>query len=88
MNWRVKPEPKEGDLRLRKGFLFRPMTIAKRAKWLERASWVELYQRTAYGLDWQPISWREVREEPTDGKGFWCKVYQRFFNQQTLKINL
>jgi hypothetical protein len=86
MTWREKIQPKEGDLRIRTKYLFLPMTIEKQTKWLERSTWVELYQRAAFDrLEWRPLSWR-LLEDPAEGKGFWRTLYQRFFNQQTRRI--
>ena len=90
MTWREKNQPKEGDLRVRSQFLFFPMTIEKQTRWFERGTWVELYQRGAYGkFFWVPLSWRTTlpSDLPADVKGFWRNLYRKFFNQHTDKID-
>jgi hypothetical protein len=85
MNWSIKPAPKEGDLRVRTAFLFLPLTIGKQVKWGERACWVELHQRGAYGaLEWRPLSWREPINVSADGKG-WRSIFSK---PKTDKITL
>ena len=86
MNWSVKPESKEGDLRICVSFLFLPLTIDKQVKWWELACWVELYQRGAYGgLFWVPQSWRTLPPMRSE-KGFLRSLYIKFFSNQQTRI--
>lgn len=54
MRWQ---EPKLGDTRIQTKFLLLPLTIGYETRWLERASWKEVYHSS--GL-WLPIKWMEV----------------------------
>jgi hypothetical protein len=54
--------PKENDTRLIKKFLFTPKTIDDEMRWLEVATWEEMYQRIctgdkSYYCIWLPTRW-------------------------------
>jgi len=87
MNWTVRPEAQEGDLRHVTRFLWTPLVIGKQTRWMELASWIELRQRGAFGeLVWVAQTWRELPADAADGKGF-RSLYRRLFsNNQTRKI--
>ena len=55
-------QPKYGDKRIRWGFLLFPIFIGEEGKWLEFATWEEMYGAW-YGGDyvqnWYPIRWIE-----------------------------
>ena len=54
MKWLV---PKEGDTRVRSGFLFFPKIINGEERWLEWARWEEEWQFWGYDAGWVPIAW-------------------------------
>jgi hypothetical protein len=58
MRW---TDPKEGDTRVRSGFLFFPKTINGEERWLEWARWEERYEvwteMWAVDSGWVPIAW-------------------------------
>jgi hypothetical protein len=62
MRWERKPR-EFGDIRIRKGFLFRPMHIANETRWLCFASWQEKY--TWHGCysypvaSWDKLAWND-----------------------------
>lgn len=51
MRW---PEPRQGQYRARRGFLFIPKTIGYETRWLEWAAWIERYGCNDY---WVPEAW-------------------------------
>jgi hypothetical protein len=62
MRWTSNPNPKEGDLRVRKGFLIFPKCIAGETRWLEYAIWrerfCEPYSYDAIDLSyWVGVRW-------------------------------
>lgn len=56
MRW---PNPKLGDCREVRGFLWLPMTLNGETRWLETASWREVYGRSFFGWEWIPRNWTE-----------------------------
>lgn len=53
MRWNKKPYSKHGDVRIKTGFLFFPKSINNEVRFLEYATWEELY------LTWEtsPSEW-------------------------------
>jgi hypothetical protein len=60
MRW-VNPEAKEGDCRDRSGFLWTRKTniITKETRWLEFASWREVYTSSKNGYYWAVVWWHD-----------------------------
>lgn len=48
------PNPQEGERRVRRAFLWWPRTIGNETRWLERAAWVEEWDRED---GWEAIRW-------------------------------
>lgn len=67
MRTHFPPNPKIGDRRIRKGFLWRPKTLPTRDKegviigferrWLERARWVEVFREKGYRPHYAYAPW-------------------------------
>ncbi len=53
MRWR---EPRDGDTRVRRGFLLFPKTISGETRWLEWARWQERYE-ASYESWWMAVAW-------------------------------
>jgi len=52
--------PTEGDKRIRTSFLLWPKTIKQETRWMEKATWEEIYEP---GLDWCqfiPVRWIDI----------------------------
>jgi len=56
MKWKTD---KAGQKRTMNGFLLFPMNLENETRWLEKATWIELYKwNWSLGrLSWQPITW-------------------------------
>ncbi len=61
MKWYHAPKPVPGDIRSRRKFLFRPMTIDLETRWLEVATYKEKYVQGSgamgAGYHWVLSSW-------------------------------
>jgi len=51
-------EPHDGQTRMRRQFLWRPLTIQNVTRWLEMATWTERYN--AYSDCWWGVCWEDV----------------------------
>ena len=72
MRFKMKPQPEEGDTRIKSKFLLFPKTINNGTRWLERASWKEQLQlhpkrlpngliaRNIYELRWVVTVWDDI----------------------------
>jgi len=52
--------PTEGDKRIRTSFLLWPKTIKQETRWMEKATWEEIYE---CGFDWCrfiPVRWIDI----------------------------
>ena len=68
MKWTKHPEPKHGDVRVRRGFLWFPQTIGGETRWLEVATWEEKLDAET---DPFPPWWR-VRMARGANSGWWA----------------
>ena len=60
MRWKIKPEPKEGDYRIIKKFLFFPTNIGDDVRWLEYSYIRQQYRSKTYWIGADPeytIKW-------------------------------
>ena len=64
MKFNHPPKPKLGDTRIKSRFLLFPKTIDNTTRWLERASWKELYDDNIYNEFfspfWSAIEWTDL----------------------------
>lgn len=63
MKW---TQPKDGDERVRRGFLWFPLTIESETRWLEYAEWKEFWRNGnrgdgSWGPWWEPAHWTNKR---------------------------
>jgi hypothetical protein len=65
--------PKQGETRVRSGFLWLPMTIDRETRWLERATWEERVsyygprgQCNVTSFQWNPDKW--IDDDSDEGK--------------------
>lgn len=49
--------PRQGDMRIKTGFLFFPKTIGYERRWLEFATWNEEYYEGYLSTSWEPRCW-------------------------------
>lgn len=56
-------EPKDGELRIRSGYLWTPKTIAGETRQFERASWTERWLDFYDGPSWVPSRWLDKTTE-------------------------
>jgi len=59
MRWR---KPAEGAKRKVSKFLLSPMTIGNETRWLEWATWEEIYNPFFNGGEWFPWRWVDKKE--------------------------
>ena len=57
MKFKRKRQPRLGESRTMRKFLLFPKTINSETRWLETATWVEMYTPGDFGI----ISWTDVR---------------------------
>jgi hypothetical protein len=59
MRWIKKPQAKLGDTRTLCRFLWTPKTIGLEVRWLEKATWKEMYARNPLtgATYWKPFDW-------------------------------
>ena len=84
MRFKMKPQPEEGDTRIKSKFLLFPKTINNGTRWLERAKWTEelkrrparlpngLIARNIYERRWVVIEWEDIA---VAGNQCSCKSY-------------
>lgn len=52
MRWWVKKSPREGEIRIKTGFLFLPKKIKNQWRWLEFAEWEQVYDIIWHDKRW------------------------------------
>lgn len=65
MKYTIKPYPRKGTKRMRKGFLWFPRWIGLKIRWLEFGVWEEEWKRE---FDTVLDSWKWVATKWIDGK--------------------
>jgi hypothetical protein len=60
MRWKVSVP---GNRRRRRGFLLLPKRIGSKVRWLERATWSEVYYRGSRLVRWVPYAWVDEKEQ-------------------------
>lgn len=59
MKWK---NPRVGEVRIKSGFLLFPKTLENITRWLEFATWEEMYDGWS-SKDWGAIRWLDIKKE-------------------------